>query len=118
MTEPKWPNDPVHVPAHVGKGAMSRGTVNRVAGHVQRLDTHHGLAWDGPGPVPRVYGLKAAKPRPTRGIFRKGCILPTTMRDQAPGPMPRETMHALLQPTPPILLRHRSARHHQVPVPP
>jgi hypothetical protein len=28
-------------------------------GLLQRLDTNHGLAWDGPGPVPRVYGLKA-----------------------------------------------------------
>ena len=28
---------------------------------------------------------------PTLGIFRKGCILPTTMRDRAPGRMPRRS---------------------------
>src|SRR5579864_6587783 len=33
--------------------------------------------------------LDAERPR---GIFRKGCILPTTMRAQAPGPMPKETV--------------------------
>ena len=38
---------------------MTRETVIRVAGLLQRHDTYHGLAWDGPGPVPRVYGLKA-----------------------------------------------------------
>jgi hypothetical protein len=41
------------------------------------FDTHHGLAWDGPGPVSRVYGLRAVKPRPMRGVFRKGCCLPS-----------------------------------------
>src|SRR5262249_44702825 len=66
-------------------------------GQVQRLDTYHGLAWDGPGPVPRVYGLEAAKLLPKRGIFRKRCSLPTTMRAQAPGPMPKETMMRFFQ---------------------
>src|SRR5215831_9976047 len=60
-------------------------------GQLQPLDTNHGLAWDGPGPVPRVYGLEAARLLPKRGIFRKDCSLPTTMRAQAPGPMPKET---------------------------
>jgi Transposase len=39
-----------------------------------------------------VYGLEAAKLLPKRGIFRKGCSLPTTMRAQAPGPIPKETV--------------------------
>src|SRR5262249_19824281 len=56
------------------------------------IDTYHGLDWDGPGPVPRVYGLDAAKLRPKRGIFRKERSLPTTMRAQAPGPIPKEIM--------------------------
>src|SRR6202049_317153 len=28
-------------------------------GQLHPFDTYHGLDWDGPGPVPRVYGLKA-----------------------------------------------------------
>src|SRR6516164_6688660 len=41
-------------------------------GQLEPLDTYHGLDWDGPGPVPMVYGLEAAKLLPKRGIFRKG----------------------------------------------
>src|SRR5713226_3901850 len=48
--------------------------------------------WDGPGPVPRVYGLEAAKLLPKRGIFRKGVAFQPRMRAQAPAPIPKETM--------------------------
>src|SRR5260370_39404729 len=97
-----WPTD--YPPAHNVRvrppGPLQRRGVARNQyggpGQVERLDTYHGLDWDGPGPVPRVYGLKAAKLLPKRGIFRKGCILPTTMRAQAPGPMPKENVNALL----------------------
>jgi hypothetical protein len=31
---------------------------NRVAVQLQRFDTYHGLNWDGPKPVLKVFGLK------------------------------------------------------------
>jgi hypothetical protein len=68
---------------------------------MQRFDTKHGLDWDGPGPVPKVYGLEAAKPLPKRGIFRKGCSLLTTMRAQARGPIAKETMSRFYNPQQP-----------------
>ena len=48
--------------------------------------------WDGPGPVPKVCGLEVAKLRAQAWDFQEECSLPTTMRAQAPGPMPKETM--------------------------
>jgi hypothetical protein len=58
-----------------------------------RSNTDHGLAWDGPGPVPRVSGLEAAKLRPKRGIFRKGVGRPAN-HDAGSGSRthPKETM--------------------------
>src|SRR5215471_8905786 len=66
-------------------------------------------------PVPRVYGLETAKLRPSVGFSGK-THFPTTMRAQAPGPMPKENHDAFLQAGPPILLRRRSARQNDVPV--
>jgi hypothetical protein len=37
------PNDKARQPAHVVGAAKLDGTVSRVAGLLQRLDTHHGL---------------------------------------------------------------------------
>src|SRR5262245_38008030 len=62
----------------------------------------------GGAPVPRVYGLEAAKLLPSVG-FSGRTHLPTTMRAQAPAPMPKEYHDAFLQPTAPILLRRRFA---------
>src|SRR6516164_159245 len=59
--------------APAAEQTFSRRTTRRGGrSPLQRDDTYHGLAWDGPGPVPRVYGLEAAKLLPKRGIFRKG----------------------------------------------
>src|SRR5437588_3992586 len=46
--------------------------------------------------------------------FQEGARLPTTIPAQGPGPMPKETMHALLQATASILLRSRFARQNDV----
>src|SRR6516165_11478613 len=56
---------------------------------LQHLDTDHGLAWDGPGPVPRVYGLEAAKLLPKRGIFRKGVAFQPRCGLRLPDPCQR-----------------------------
>src|SRR5262249_52355343 len=58
-------------------------------GQVQQLDTYHGLDWDGPGPVPMVYGLEAAKLRPKRGIFRKGVAFQPRCGLRLPDPYQR-----------------------------
>src|SRR5262249_61040828 len=69
----------------------------------------------GGAPLPRVYGLEAAKLLPSVG-FSGRTHLPTTMRAQAPAPMPKEYHDAFLQPTAPILLRRRFACQDDVPV--
>src|SRR5262249_16388186 len=84
---------------------------------LQRLDTYDGIAWDGPGPVPRVYGLEAAKLLPKRGIFRKGVAFQPRCGLRLPDPS-KGDHDALLQPTAPILLRRRFARQDHVPVHP
>jgi hypothetical protein len=84
---------------------------------LQRLDTDHGLAWDGPGPVPRVYGLEAAKLRPKRGIFRKAVAFQPRCGLRLPD-LSKGDHDACLQPTAPILLRRPTARQEHVPVHP
>src|SRR5262249_12114330 len=86
-----------HVNAEQTELAVTFAGFEDLTTTLELLDTSHGLAWDRPGPVPRVYGLEAPKLLHKRGIFRKECSLPTTMRAQAPGPMPKETMMRFYQ---------------------
>jgi hypothetical protein len=45
--------------------------------------------WDGPGPVPKVYGLEVAKLLPKRGIFRKSVAFQPRCGLRLPDPCQR-----------------------------
>src|SRR5262249_49121990 len=105
------------ISCRAGSLSAYRGRQNWRLGQLHPFDTDHGLAWDGPGPVPRVYGLEAAKLRPKRGIFRKGVAFQPQCGLRRPDPS-KGDHDAFLQPAAPILLWRRFARQNDVPVHP
>jgi hypothetical protein len=69
---------------------MSRETEVAASVSLSALIIIMAAVWDGPVPVLRIYGLNA-EASAQRGIFRKECTLPTTVRAQTTSPTPKET---------------------------
>jgi hypothetical protein len=59
---------------------------------MRSVDTYHGLALGWAGACPKGIRARSCEASAQAWDFQEECSLPTTMRAQAPGPMPKETM--------------------------